>query len=115
MNGERRKPEFGDPDYDAAAFGQDVFGGRFRRAATLGTIASALLVASRFLANPPDIPFPHMTGVPATVAVILIFLFWLFLAIMNWRSYFATRRGSPKAQQPPTDTDHQSDSELRTH
>jgi hypothetical protein len=92
MNEERRKPQFGEPDYDAAAFAEDVFGGRFRWAATLATIASALLVASRFLlATPPDIPFPHLTGTAATVAVVLLFLFWLSLAIMISRRAAPTR------------------------
>jgi hypothetical protein len=90
MNG----PELGDPDYDASAFRQGVFGGRFRCLATLAAIGSALLVAGRFLIpNVPDIPYPiRLSGTSANVAVIPLLVCWSFLAAINWRSYVVARR-----------------------
>jgi hypothetical protein len=100
MNASERKPEFGDPDYDLSAFKQDVFGGPFRRAATVATFAMAKVVGWMFISpTPPAIYGPiYVTGTPAKVLAVVFLLVWAIIAIGSWRVYFIARRNDANTQ-----------------
>jgi hypothetical protein len=107
MNAPERKPEPGDPDYDLSAFKQDVFGGSFRRAATLATFAMAIVVGWMFISpNPPAIYGPvYVTGTPAKVLAVVFLLVWATVAIGSWRVYFIARRKNANTQSSVTAPD----------
>jgi hypothetical protein len=100
MNALDRKPEPGDPDYDLAAFKQDVFGGQFRRAYTLATFGMAIVVGWMFISPDPAIYGPiYATGTPAKVFAVLILLGLASIAVGNWWVYFRARRNNTNIRQ----------------
>ncbi len=78
MEPSSRQPQFGDPDYNLAAFRRDLFGGRLRWLATVLAVLSAALIVCVFSGLlPPDLQwFIHATGTVAKAIVIGAFVFW---------------------------------------
>jgi hypothetical protein len=89
-----RQPQFGDPDYDLAAFYRDVFGGGLRWLATVLAVAGAVLATcllTDLLPRDMEIPFLHVKGTTAIAVVILVTILWLVIAVVNWRSHLRSR------------------------
>jgi hypothetical protein len=84
-----RQPQPGDPDYDFAAFREDLFGGGLRWFATVLAVVSAAFavgVFSRLI--PPDLYWPiHATGRAAKAIVIGALVLWSATAAANWRAH----------------------------
>ena len=72
MEPSSQQPQFGDADYNLAAFGREVCGGRLRWLATvLAALSSLLLICILAGLFPPDLQWPiHASGTAAKIVVI---------------------------------------------
>ena len=95
MEPSSRQSQFGDEDYNLAAFGREVCGGRLRSFATVLAVLSALLLIGVFAGLlPADLQLPlNVTGGTAKVIVICVLVFWLVIAVVNWRAHRRNRGG----------------------
>ena len=95
MEPSSRQPQFGDADYNLAAFGREVCGGRLRWFATVLAALSAILLIGVFAGLlPADLQLPvNVTGGTAKVIVFCVLVFWSMLAVINWRAHRRNRGG----------------------
>ena len=93
MEQRRRKPQLGDPDYDAKAFVGELSGGSLRWVATILGALNAVLVVCVFsgLMSPP-VMF-GMSPTTGRIVLVVALLVWIVLALINWLAWKRQRAG----------------------
>lgn len=89
-----RKPQFGDPEYDIAAFANELTGNGMRWLSTILAAASlGLLVFLAALDGEPAIYYPiHVEGTTAVLIIAACFVLWGLVAAAGWIRWLKKRR-----------------------